>query len=71
MDDIPFGAAGTMVITRYTMDQSLQEWETELKPCIDRFCRVMARLFSDKSYQSLFRTSDSHAECYAEYSDDA
>lgn len=63
------GAAGAMVITRYSMEQSLRTWETEVMPHLAKFCRVLARLFCERSYQELFMTSENQAEWYQEYAD--
>ena len=67
--DIPPGAAGTMVITRYSMLQSLQFWETDVVPHLERFCRVLARLFYERSYQQLFMTSENQEQWFAEYAE--
>ena len=71
VNDIPDGAAGTMVITRYSMEESLQFWETQFIPHVEKFCRVLARLFFDRSYQTLFVKSANQEEWYAEYADEA
>ena len=71
VNDIPDGAAGTMVITRYSMEESLQFWGTQVIPHVEKFCRVLARLFFDKSYQNLFMTYENQEDCYAEYADEA
>ena len=69
--DIPLGAAGVMVITRYSKAESLAFWESQVIPQARKFCRVMTRLFFDKSYQQLFMTSQNQDDWYNEYKDEA
>ena len=71
INDIPDGAAGRMVITRYSMEESLHFWETEVIPHVAKFCRVLSRLFFDKLYQRSFMRAENQEEWYAEYADDA
>ena len=62
-------AGGMMVITRYTMEQSLRTWAGEVMPHLAKFCRVLARLFCERSYQELFITSENQADWYQDYAD--
>ena len=48
VNNIPPGAGGVMVVTRYSLAESQATWDNTIAPLAEKFCRVLAHLFFEK-----------------------